>query len=237
LLNNILAKFLWLFAATLNATYRYRYIGFENIKDAQKNSLNGNYIYAIWHQQFLQGNLAQKNIPHVVLVSKSKDADLIAYTCKKLGFIACRGSSMKSGVDKGGKAAKEEMINLMKSGIAGAITVDGPKGPARMPKSGIIDMAKKSGHPIIPYSAVAQSYWEFNSWDKFRLPKPFSKIMVMYGVPIMVAEDADYEQFNEIKMHLKEVLDTNEVECRQFFNNGFKNHSNVNYHKVFNENS
>jgi lysophospholipid acyltransferase (LPLAT)-like uncharacterized protein len=233
MLNDLLAKFLWLFASALNASYRYRYDGFDNIKKAQKESKHGNYLFAIWHQQLLQGNLAQKDVPHVVMVSRSKDADLIAYTCKKLGFTACRGSSTRGGVNKGGKQAKQEMIELLKSGIAGAVTVDGPKGPAKQPKAGIIDMAKRSGHPIIPYAAVPEKYWEFNSWDKFRLPKPFTRIMVTYGDPIFVPEETDYEEFDKIKTQLKEALDNAEEHSRTYFNSSFTKYSKHNFHKVF----
>jgi lysophospholipid acyltransferase (LPLAT)-like uncharacterized protein len=233
MLNILLAKLLWLIASLLNISYRYRYDGFDNIKKAQEMSTYGNYLFAIWHQQLLQGNLAQKDVPHVVLVSKSKDADLIAHTCKKLGFIACRGSSMRGGVNKGGKEAKQQMVELLKSGIAGAITVDGPNGPPKMPKPGIIDIAKKTGHPIVPYAAVPESYWEFNSWDKFRLPKPFSRVMIVYGSPIKVNEDTDYEEFNEIKLKLKLALDEAEKKCRTYFDDNFNSHSKQNYHKVF----
>ena len=235
MLAKLAAKILYYIISIIDWTYRYRYIGFENIKESQEKSKYGSYIFALWHQHFLQGNFAQRNVPHVVLVSRSKDGDLIAWTCRKLGFIPCRGSSMKAGVNKGGKAAKEEMIQKMMTGLPGALTVDGPKGPAKEAKMGIIDMAKKSGHPIVPYVPVAESYWQFKSWDKFRFPKPFSRIIVSYGKPIFVAEDLDYENFHEIKDKIKCSLEEDEKKAYQYFNEDFKKLSKDNYPKFLNE--
>lgn len=230
-----LAKILYYLFTLVNWTYRYRYTGMENIKKAQQMSQHGNYIFALWHQHLLQGNFAQRNVPHVVLVSRSKDGDLIAWTCGKLGFIPCRGSSMRAGVYKGGKEAKDEMISKMIEGYPGALTVDGPKGPAKEPKLGVVDMAKKTGHPIVPYIPVAESYWEFNSWDKFRLPKPFSRIIVYYGEPIQVPEDMEYDQFHQIKDQLRDSLIKGEEESYKLFNEQFKELPKCNYPKYFNE--
>ncbi len=96
----------------------------------------------------------------------------------------------------------EEMIGVLKTGIPGAVTVDGPKGPAKEVKPGIIAMAKKSDTAIIPYAPIAQSYWEFNSWDKFRLPKPFSIIDIHYGEPLIIGEEDISLYQRELKMRL-----------------------------------
>jgi lysophospholipid acyltransferase (LPLAT)-like uncharacterized protein len=144
---------------------------------------------AIWHQNLLPGILAQTGNPHIVIISKSRDADPVAYACKKLGHMIVRGSSKRGDVDKGGKLAKEKMIDFLKKGLPGAVTVDGPKGPAFEVKPGIIDMAKKANVPIIPYAIGLSSFWEFKSWDKFRLPKPFSKILISYANAIEVHDE------------------------------------------------
>lgn len=124
----------------------------------------------------------------MVIVSKSKDAEPVAFTCANLGHQVARGSSRsKDGRDKGGRKAAEEMTGYLIDGLPGAVTVDGPKGPAKKVKPGIIVMAQKAKLPIVPYAPLARSYWEFNSWDKFRLPKPFSVIDVYYGDPIDVS--------------------------------------------------
>jgi lysophospholipid acyltransferase (LPLAT)-like uncharacterized protein len=142
---------------------------------------------AIWHQNLLGGILAQTGKHYIVIVSRSADAEPVAYACSRFGHLVVRGSSRKGQVDKGGQAAKAEMIEELKRGVPGAVTVDGPKGPAFKVKQGIIQMAKESDSYIVPYTVKAQHYKQFQSWDRFQLPLPFSKILVHYGGPIDVS--------------------------------------------------
>jgi lysophospholipid acyltransferase (LPLAT)-like uncharacterized protein len=174
-------------------TYRYRFENNVVLKNLKKD--NKNYIFAIWHQNLFAGILAQTGHQHIVIVSKSKDAEPVAFTCSHLGHLVVRGSSKKGLVDKNGAAAKDEMIECLKKGHPGAVTVDGPKGPAFKIKPGIIDMAKKSKALLVPYVVTPKSYWQFKSWDSFRLPKPFSKILISYGEPFAVNEtNASYDE-------------------------------------------
>lgn len=204
-------NFFYLLAKSFHLTYRYRYVGIENLEKARKMNPSRQFLLGIWHQNLFQGILAQIGTKFVVIVSRSKDANPVAYTCSNMGHVVARGSSRKGDVDKGGKAAKEEMIELLKTGLPGAVTIDGPKGPSKEVKPGIIDMAKKSGCPIIPYIPVPDNYWSFNSWDKFRLPKPFSRIVVYYGEPIQVPSSAEGEDFQKYQDMLKKALDQDEL--------------------------
>lgn len=188
----LISIFIYLFVRVMHFTYRYRYGDQSSIQKLK--SENKNYVFSIYHQNLFPGILAQTGIKHVVIVSKSKDAEPVAFTCRRFGHVVCRGSSKRGSVDKNGSVAKEEMIECLKAGIPGAVTVDGPKGPANKVKPGIIDMARKSGAYIIPYIVWTESYWQFNSWDLFRLPKPFSKIHISYGEPMKIDSDcSDYE--------------------------------------------
>lgn len=177
----MIKRLIYLIVRLFHLTYRFKTVSGTLPEE-------DNYLLAIWHQNLFQGILAQTGRKYVVIVSRSKDAEPVAYTCKNLGHEVARGSSRsKDGRDKGGKVAAEEMIEYLKSGLPGAVTVDGPKGPAKKVKAGIISMAQKANIPIIPYTPLARSFWEFNSWDKFRLPKPFTTIDIYYGKPLHVS--------------------------------------------------
>ncbi len=180
----ILSFFIYIITRALHATYRYRYENAETLRELKNNKQN--FIFAIWHQNLFAGILAQTGLKHIVIVSRSNDAEPVAFTCSRLGHLVVRGSSRKGEVDKNGQAAKAEMIECLKAGYPGAVTVDGPKGPALKVKPGIIDMAKKSSALLVPYVVCPQSFWQFKSWDQFRLPKPFSKILIAYGTPMTV---------------------------------------------------
>lgn len=201
-LTSIISFFIYLLTRVFHATYRYR---FENnhILQELKNK-NQNFILAIWHQNLFAGILAQTGLKHIVIVSKSSDAQPVAYTCTNLGHLVVRGSSRKGNVDKNGQAAKEEMIECLKAGYPGAVTIDGPKGPAKKAKPGIIDMARKSKAVIVPYIVCPQDYWQFNSWDHFRLPKPFTKILIAYGEPVLV--NAESESFDDDLVNLEKAI-------------------------------
>lgn len=214
----------------LHLSYRYRFVKVENIQGACKASKHGNYLFALWHQNLFPAITAQIGRPHIVMVSKSKDAHAIAYALQKLGNLTVRGSSRNSsGVDKGGRVAKDQMIEILKTGIPGAISVDGPKGPAHHVKPGILDMAKNTEIPIVPYIAIADRSWVFNSWDKFRVPKPFSKIIIGYGEPILIPPNLPYENYRTIQEEIRVRL----TEEEKWFVQQFKNWDNLpreNYH-------
>lgn len=192
MIKSLLLRLAYLCVRLLASTYRFETVG--------ASPPAGGYLLAIWHQNLFAGILAQTGHPHVVIVSRSRDGDPVAFLCQRLGHRAVRGSSAKRGVSKGGKEAKDEMIEVLKSGLPGAVTVDGPRGPAFEVKPGIIEMARLSGLPIVPYAALPARRWVFSSWDAFRLPKPWSRIAVRYGTPIAVppqtapAEFAGFQQ-------------------------------------------
>ena len=82
------------------------------------------------------------------------------------------------------------------------VAVDGPRGPYGIPKPGVIMTAARVGVPIIPAAVTADKVWQFNSWDKMFIPKPFSAVTVTYGEPIHVAADANKEQIEEARLLL-----------------------------------
>lgn len=173
---------IYFIALILKSTYRFEYRGEEELLKLKKEKRN--YLLAVFHQNLLPAIFAQIKDSYVVIVSRSRDADSVAYTCEKLGHKVTRGSSRRNGKDKGGKEAKDEMVDWLKKNYPGAVTIDGPKGPAKKVKPGIVKMAMESNAVIVPYTVKAKHYIEFKSWDRFQLPLPFTKIIVHYGKPI-----------------------------------------------------
>jgi lysophospholipid acyltransferase (LPLAT)-like uncharacterized protein len=118
----------------------------------------------------------------------------VAVTCEKFGHHPARGSSTR-----GGKKAMIEIVKNMKKGFPGALTVDGPKGPAHMVKPGIIEIARLCRCAILPLSPYAEKNWVFKkSWDQFRIPKPFTKIIVVIGEPIFIGEEIIRDHYDDI---------------------------------------
>jgi len=191
----------YLLVRLLSASYRFRFPESGPAPAGCKS-----YILAIWHQNLFAGILAQSGRPHVVIISRSGDGDPVSFLCRKLGHRVARGSSRKRGVDKGGKEAKDEMVEVLRSGIPGAVTVDGPSGPPHEVKPGIIEMARLTGVPVVPYTALPRRYWSFPSWDAFRLPKPFTRIDIRYGTPLYIPADTAFEGFAGYQQQIAAAL-------------------------------
>lgn len=209
-----LQHLIWYFIKMLVATYKIEIRGLDNKKKARLLSPNQTFIFAVWHEQVVSVMSGHAHTePFLALSSRSKDGDYAAFVSKKLGFYPVRGSSRKRNKDKGGKEAIQTYVTKIMEGFSGGITVDGPKGPRQECKPGVSLIAKQTGSPILPVVGIANRFWQFNSWDQFKIPKPFSHIIMQYGAPIKVEENASEEELalacqkvtQELK-HLEKVL-------------------------------
>lgn len=189
----------------LHLTYRFEFHGTDHLAEARRLG-RGSYVLAIWHRNLFAGILAQTGTPHTVIVSRSRDGEPVAFLCTRLGHVAVRGSSAKRGVDKGGREAKDEMIERLAAGSPGAVTVDGPNGPVYEVKPGIVEMARRAAVPIVPYAPIPARCWTFDSWDRFRLPKPFSRIDVYYGAPHVVPPATTFAEFGGHQAEVRRQL-------------------------------
>jgi len=145
------------------------------------------FIYAFWHQRQVFFTWSHRDAEAAVLVSKSKDGEMIAKTMELSGIGAVRGSS-----SRGGAAAAREMVEILRSGRDVGITPDGPKGPAREVKEGAVRVAQLSGMPIVPIANALSNKIEIaKAWDRFQVPLPFGRSVVIYGEPVRVAAGDD----------------------------------------------
>ncbi|MCK4311531.1 MAG: lysophospholipid acyltransferase family protein [Candidatus Cloacimonetes bacterium] len=166
----------------------------------------GNVIYAFWHRNMIPLLFSRKFEKVVILISSSKDGEIIAGPAKALGFLTARGSSKK-----GGTKAVKEMIKLSRK-YSLAVTPDGPKGPREKIKDGLLYIAYFTKLPIIPIAVDIK--WEkvFNSWDKFRLPKLFSCVHVTYGEPIFInSKDEIKAKVQEVQKAMDNLTEKNKI--------------------------
>lgn len=194
---NILTSLIYYFMRLLDLTYRYEYID-ENGQTGVLKRRPSQLVYALWHQNVIAAVLAHFKLKEyfTMIVSESEDGEFAAQTCIKFGHSPVRGSS-----SKGGKRAMLEMIKNIQAGFSGAITVDGPRGPRFKVKFGIIEIARHAEIAIVPLCPYPSNYWFFKkSWDQFRIPKPFTKITVVFGDPIYIPKDSEttIEEFSKI---------------------------------------
>lgn len=200
LIHNILQHVSWFFVKTLISTYRFERENVEHLEAAVKHHPKGALVIGCWHEQMIAFLSAHRGtFPYMAMASRSKDGDYAAFIASQMGFIPVRGSSRgRRGGEKGGKEALEIYISNMKEGGRGGITVDGPKGPRHVCKPGIVLIAQQTNSMIVPGGAFAERYWEFKSWDKFKLPVPFTRIKLKYAAPIKVPAELSATQIMEI---------------------------------------
>ncbi|MDP3542390.1 MAG: lysophospholipid acyltransferase family protein [Elusimicrobiota bacterium] len=145
------------------------------------------FIYAFWHQRQVFFTWSHRNVSAAVLVSKSNDGEMIARTMELSGIDAVRGSS-----SRGGAAAARVMVEILRSGRDVGITPDGPRGPAREVKEGAVRVAQLAGMPIVPIANALSHRLEIaKAWDRFQVPLPFGRAVVIYGEPVRVGAGDD----------------------------------------------
>lgn len=168
-------------------------------------------VYAMWHahQCCVHGLPDRANCN--VLVSRSRDGQIIANVVEKWGFKVIHGSKGK----KGSVEATLQMIHALEHGECCAIMVDGPKGPAKVVKDGAIKIAKKAGVPIVPvfWYSPNLTFLKFPSWDGFRIPFFWTKLINIYGEPIYVDTDNDKAQDEEVRLKVQRSLEKLEKEA------------------------
>lgn len=176
---------------------------FTRIKEVNNPELKP-CIYAMWHahQCCIHGIEDKGNLN--VLISRSIDGEIIARTVQKWGFKVVRGSKGK----KGAIEATMQLIDRLKNDECIAMMVDGPRGPAFQVKEGVIKIAKMSGAPIVPVYWYSPwfSFLKLPSWDSFRYPLLFTRLLNLYGEPIYVNSDNTDEQDEEVRIKLEESL-------------------------------
>jgi lysophospholipid acyltransferase (LPLAT)-like uncharacterized protein len=142
-------------------------------------------VYAFWHRCLLASAWHFRNHGINILISRSFDGELIARTVERLGFVAIRGSSSRDGA--------AGLRNLQRAYFAGnycAITADGPRGPAQVAKPGVVQLAKLVDATVGAFYAHPHNAWQINSWDRFLIPKPFSRVTVAWTAQVAADQTA-----------------------------------------------
>ncbi len=194
----------------LHKSYRYRFYNLANRREAETLHPKNAFTIASWHQNCFAGILSHAGQGIALLVSRSMDGEIVSRLAKSIGLTSIRGSSKK-----GGKEALAVLVDRTgEEGLRSAITIDGPKGPIYEIKRGILSLSMETGAPILPLFAIGARYWTLSkSWDKFRIPKPFTKVSVLYGKPFIV-DPVEFEtNYEGLKARLANELRTLELQA------------------------
>ncbi len=200
--SELFISFLYRFIRIYAGTLRLRV---ENEKPWLAHLENGgSVLLCAWHQQFfaaIHHFQTYRCFNPTIMISRSNDGSMIAGVAERTGWHTVRGSS-----SKGGKAALRNVVaRLNKSNLAAHI-VDGPRGPAGEVKAGVIRLTHLTDATIIPFYVTAEKGWYFNSWDKFLLPKPFSKVHLRFGEMLRFEKTKDPARFEAQRARLEKIM-------------------------------
>ncbi|MGM0417874.1 MAG: lysophospholipid acyltransferase family protein [Thermodesulfobacteriota bacterium] len=195
-------KFVYYFIRTYSATFRLKVENEDKWMQLHKNEEK--IILCTWHQHFfsfIRYFKNYKNLKPSLMISRSSDGELIAGVANLTGWHTARGSS-----SKGGRTALEEMTNKIDETGLGAHIIDGPTGPAGIVKNGAVKMAASLGAYLVPMYTISDKDWHASSWDKFLIPKPFSKVTILYGDPVYVEKTDDVDVMEKYRKQLETTM-------------------------------
>jgi Kdo2-lipid IVA 3' secondary acyltransferase len=164
-----------------------------------------NYIGALWHNRLLIFPFVLRrffaNRDGAALISASRDGDLLSDAIHRFDYDVVRGSSSKLGA-----SGLLQLSDVLASKRDVVITPDGPRGPAYEIGPGLVFLAQKTGAPVLPINMEYSSCWRIKSWDRFIIPKPFSKVRVIIGQSERVRSTSTDQEFEAERLRLQNAL-------------------------------
>jgi len=212
LMLTIAPRLVWALLAIFGRTWRFEVIAEEGVTPILFGQKSPPEIFCFWHQCVLPCTAYFRHSHAVILVSQSFDGELITRILKLFGFDAVRGSSSHGG--RGGLLALQNMIA---SGRTAIFTADGPRGPIYQTKMGPIKLAQMTGAPIGAFFLKPEHAWVISSWDRFLVPKPFTRICVSWVRPTLVAADLAADDFEPKRQELNAALERARLRAQEYF--------------------
>jgi len=208
----VVPRIVWALVWVVGLTWRYRVIAEEGVTPVLFGQKAGPQIYCFWHQCVLPCTMYFRRSQAVILISRSFDGELITRILRMFGFGAVRGSSSRS--------AREGLMGLkriIECGRTAIFTADGPRGPIYQTKMGPIKLAQLTGAPIGAFYLLPERAWTMNSWDRFLVPKPFTRICVSWAQWTQVPGDTCPERFESRRQELNAALERARLRAMDYF--------------------
>ena len=210
LLFYLATKFGWLIILFLGKTIFIKQKGQAHLRKIIEN--RAKLIFVLWHGRISVPIYVHRKEGLAPMISLHADGEMIAQTVYKLGYRPVRGSSTR-----GGKKAFYDLVKKIKNGTVGVMIPDGPQGPRHHFKSGTLYLAQLSDAYLLPVTFSANRKIVFNSWDKFTIPLPFSKNMILYGKPIKVPNNSSSRVLVKIRASFEQQMIQLELQADEFF--------------------
>lgn len=209
------------YMALINRTTRWETRGLEHIEPIW--SAGEGVIAAVWHARLMCGPSVWPKSAQTpgVLISRSRDGEFVARAAQHVGLTVLRGSSRnaKKSKEKGSSVAFRGMLGHIKSGGVMCLMPDGPRGPRQRARAGAVKLSQAGQAPIAPFAVGTTWRIQFNSWDRFMLPLPFSRGVIVWAPPIPApARRASNAELEGVRKTLEDALNAAQREVDEAIN-------------------
>jgi lysophospholipid acyltransferase (LPLAT)-like uncharacterized protein len=198
----VVPRVVWALFSLVGRTWRFEVIAEEGVTPIPSGVKSPAEIYCFWHQCVLPCTVYFSSSRAVILISQSFDGELITRILKLFGFDAVRGSS-----SRGSREGLLGLKHIIETGRTAIFTADGPRGPIYQTKMGPIKLAQLTGAPIGAFYLLPEHAWVMPSWDRFLIPRPFTRICVSWARQTLVPADLAPDQFEPKRQELNAALE------------------------------
>ena len=206
----VLGWLIWFLTYVIAFTVRCTSIGEDGLKEVMAKTA---IVSVFWHGEFFILPYLHKGKKVALIVSKSRDGDISEAVNTRYGFAIIRGSSTR-----GAESAALSTLDYIKNGYNMAITGDGPKGPPHRLKPGPVFFAQKMDVPLVPVTIRFRHAFHLHSWDRFAVPLPFTRAVVIYGEPLYPRG----LQRREVIQTIERRMEEQETEAQRLLGKGHK---------------
>ena len=198
----IVPRIVWALLSVVGRTWRFDVIAEPGVIPVRDGKKAGPEIYCFWHRCVLPCAFYFRGSGAVILISHSFDGELITRILRMFGFDAVRGSS-----SRGAREGLLGLAHVIESGRTAIFTADGPRGPIYRTKMGPVKLAQITGAPIGAFHLQPQRAWILKSWDRFLIPRPFTRICVSWANWTKVAADLPPENLETKREELNAAIE------------------------------
>ena len=190
-------------------TLDYKAALYDRTIDPASPECRGQKIYLFWHEYILFPIFLRGHCNLAMLLSLHRDAEILSRVAYHLGFEFVRGSTRRGGV-----AALRQLLAKSRH-MHLTLTPDGPRGPRRHLAPGAIFLASRLGLPLVVMGFGYDRPWRVNSWDRFAIPRPFSRARAVTSPQIHVPPNLDRDGIEHFRRKVEELLNrlTDEAEA------------------------
>jgi len=208
----VIPRLVWFLLWLVGLTWRFEVIAEDGVTPVLFGQKAGPEIYCFWHQCVLPCTIYFRRSGAVILISRSFDGELITRILRLFGFDAVRGSS-----SRGAREGLLGLKDILDTGRTAIFTADGPRGPIYQTKMGPIKLAQMTGAPVGAFHLEPKRAWTIDSWDRFLVPMPFTRIVVSWAQWTRVPHDLPAEAFETKREELNAAIERARLRALQYF--------------------